>query len=225
MITLRNVTKIYSARPALKALDNINMEVKRGEFVAVFGRSGSGKTTLLNIIGTLTHPTSGEIFVNGKNLSSLSEKELAKFRNQEVGFVFQTFHILPSRTAIENVSLPLRISDEHFDKAEIEDKAINALDAVGLKDKAFDFPHTLSGGQIQRVAIARALVMNPLLLIADEPTGNLDAQTSREIVLTFKKLHEEKKITLMVATHDELIAESADRVVKIEAGRIKENQP
>lgn len=225
MITLRNVTKIYSARPAMKALDNINMEVKRGEFVAVFGRSGSGKTTLLNIIGTLTKPTSGEIFVNGKNLSSLSEKELAKFRNQGIGFVFQTFHILPNRTAIENVSLPLRISDEHFDKAEIEDKAMNALDAVGLKDKAFDFPHTLSGGQIQRVAIARALVMNPPLLLADEPTGNLDVQTSKEIILTFKKLHEEKKITLMVATHDELIAESANRVVEIEAGRIKESQP
>lgn len=224
MITLRKVTKIYPSRPSIKALKDINMEVKSGEFVAIFGRSGSGKTTLLNIVGTLTRPTSGEIFLRGNNLSVLNEKELAKLRNSQIGFVFQTFYILPDRTALENVSLPLRLADRHFDEEERKNKAKKALEAVGLKDRADDFPSTLSGGQIQRVAIARALVMNPPLLLADEPTGNLDTETAKEIITTFKKLHKERKITLLVATHDELIAESADRVIEIETGEIREKK-
>lgn len=223
MIALRKVTKIYPTRPSYKALNNIDMDIKKGDFVAIFGKSGSGKTTLLNIVGTLTRPTSGEVFVNGKNLISLNERELAKFRNREIGFIFQTFHILPDRTAIENVALPLRLADQNFRKAEIINKAMEALNSVGLKERAYDFPKALSGGQIQRIAIARALVTNPPLLLADEPTGNLDSETSKEIIGTFKKLHEERKITLLVATHDELIAKNADKVVEIDAGEIKDS--
>lgn len=220
MISLKGVEKVYQSDPPRAALSGINLEVPKGEFLAVFGRSGSGKTTLLNMIGALAAPTAGTVSVDGMDINRLSERDRARFRNGKIGFIFQSFHILPDRSAIENVLLPARLASVPVHNG--REKAMAALDRVGLADRADSMPSSLSGGQLQRVAVARALLMNPPILLADEPTGNLDLQTSREIIEIFKRLHKEESITFIVVTHDEPIAESADRVVHLENGAIME---
>lgn len=220
MIQLEAVDKLYPSNPPRVALRGVDLRVKRGEFVAVIGRSGSGKTTLLNLIGALSRPTLGTISLDGVNIAGISERERAALRNGRIGYVFQAFHILPDRTALENVILPALLAPHKIPDA--KDRALAALERVGLGDRADSYPSSLSGGQLQRVAIARALMMKPVILLADEPTGNLDSETSLEIVDLFKCLHKEESLTLLVVTHEELVARAADRVLHIDAGKIVE---
>jgi len=221
VIRLEGVEKIYRAEPPRVALRDVNLRVRRGEFVAIVGRSGSGKTTILNLIGTLSRPTAGEITLDQQNVARMSERERAALRNGKIGYVFQSFNILPDLTAVENVLLPARLAPRKIPDA--YNRALAALERVSLKDRADSYPSSLSGGAIQRVAIARALMMKPAILLADEPTGNLDSETSLEIVELFRSLHKEEGLTLLVVTHEEPVSRVADRVLHIEAGRICEN--
>jgi putative ABC transport system ATP-binding protein len=195
----------------------MNLEIKNGEFVAIVGPSGSGKSTLMNIIGLLDVPDSGSYILNGKEVAKLSLDELAEIRNQKIGFVFQQFHLLPKTTAKENVEIPLIYSD----KKDITGLAVSALKLVGLEERINHVSTELSGGQQQRVAIARALVNDPELILADEPTGNLDSKSGLEIMSIFQKLNRSGK-TIVLITHDQKIAEHANRVVKIVDGKISE---
>lgn len=221
MISLKGIEKIFPSVPPHVALQGVDLEVSRGEFLAIFGRSGSGKTTLLNIVGALSGPTSGTVSVDGMDLSHMTELKRAGFRNLKIGFVFQSFHLLPDRTALENVLLPARLASQPVPDS--VQRARASLEKVGLIDRADSYPSALSGGQLQRVAIARALMMKPILLLADEPTGNLDLETSKEIIDLFKLLHKDENLTLLVVTHDTLIADNADRILKLEQGRIVED--
>lgn len=202
----------------LQALDDITLSIKDGEFVAIMGPSGSGKSTLANIIGGLDEPSDGTISVDNEDLSKTSDQFLSSYRNKKIGFVFQTFNLQPHLTALENVILPLI-----FAKMRSKDriaKAKESLAAVGLADRMKHKPTELSGGQRQRVSIARALTNDPQIIIADEPTGNLDSKKSEEIIDLLKKLNREQKITLIIITHDINIARQADRVINIHDGRI-----
>lgn len=196
------------------------MHVERGEFVAIVGTSGSGKTTLLNILGALATPTGGEVNVDGVRIDLMTEREKADFRNRKIGHVFQAFHILPDRSALANVMLPALLANRRVNDA--RERAISCLKRVGLADKSKSHPSSLSGGQLQRIAIARALMMTPSILLADEPTGNLDTHTTGEIVALFHALHEEEKLTLVVVTHEDVVAKSAQRVLHLEEGVIVE---
>ena len=202
----------------MAALDGVSLDIARRSFVAVVGRSGSGKSTLLNIIGGLTIPSSGRVIVDDIDVGSVGARDLAGFRNQKIGFVFQAFHVLADRTALENVILPTRFAGHQMPDA--RGRAIECLDKVGLSDRADTVCSALSGGQLQRVAIARALVMKPPLLLADEPTGNLDTITGKEILELFSILHREEGLTLMVVTHEENVAQAADEVLTLDAGKI-----
>jgi len=217
MIKMQNITRIYSKNNsvAVKAVQNVSLEVECGEFVAIMGASGSGKSTLMNIIGCLDRPTSGEYFLDGENVSRLSDDELARNRNSKIGFVFQQFHLLSRTNALENVELPLLYS-EH---SNITKLARQALEVVGLADRIHHHPGELSGGEQQRVAIARALVNNPELLLADEPTGNLDSRSGLEAISVFQRLNADG-ITIVLVTHAQEIAEHAKRIVRIKDGKI-----
>lgn len=204
------------------ALKGVSITIRKGEYVAFMGPSGSGKSTLMNIIGCLDSPTSGIYILNGKDVSDMSENELAEVRNKEIGFVFQTFNLLPRQSSLENVALPLIYAG--FNKTDRSEKAQGVLESVGLGDRSSHKPNELSGGQRQRVAVARALVNDPSILLADEPTGNLDTRTSYEIMQLFAEIHA-KGNTIIMVTHEEDIARYAHRIVRLRDGLIESDVP
>lgn len=219
LIKFENITKIYdTGETKVRALNNISYSVREGSFLAIMGPSGSGKSTLMNIIGCLDRPTSGKYFFEGDEVSTLDKNKLARIRNRKIGFVFQNFNLLPRTTALENTELPLLYSNISG-KQRIQ-IARQALSSVGLEGREHHRTNQLSGGEQQRVAIARALVNDPSLLLADEPTGNLDTKTGAEILEIFKRLNEEKKITLVVVTHDAEIARIAQQKLYLRDGEI-----
>jgi len=224
MIELENVTKIYKlGQNVVHALDGINLEIKAGEIAAVMGPSGSGKSTLMAILGCLDVPTEGVYRLEGEPVEKLNENQLAQVRSRKVGFVFQQFNLLPRTSALENVMLPLLYDGVHG-KARTE-KAKAALETVGLADRMNHRPNQLSGGEQQRVAIARAMVNNPTILLADEPTGNLDTKTGEEIIGLFQKLHEENGQTVVYVTHDAFIARHTQRIIRLVDGKIISDEP
>ena len=202
----------------VKAVQDTNIEIKMGEFVAIIGKSGSGKSTLLHLLGGLDYPTSGKVYIKDKDIFNMSEDELAVFRRQKIGFVFQAFNLVSSINVYENVVLPLGLDDKEPDEKYIDD----ILDTLGIKDKVENLPSTLSGGQQQRVAIARALATKPDIVLADEPTGNLDSKTGEEVISTLKLSAEKYGQTLVIITHNEEIAQLADRILVIEDGKVAE---
>jgi putative ABC transport system ATP-binding protein len=219
IIEIDNIKKYYKVgTQVVKALRSVSIDIYKGEYVAIMGASGSGKSTLMNIIGCLDTPTSGKYILNGKDVSSMSDDNLAEIRNSEIGFVFQVFNLLPRNTALENVMLPLVYSG--IKKAERKRLAEETLLDVGLDDRMTHRPNELSGGQRQRVAIARALVNKPALLLADEPTGNLDSKISEEIMKLFAQIHK-KGNTLLMVTHEEDIAKHAHRIIRLKDGEVE----
>jgi len=219
MIETKNLTKEYQVgSQKVKALDGIDLNVDKGEFISIMGPSGSGKTTLMNIIGCLDSPSNGSYTLNNKSVSDLSENQLAKIRNKEIGFVFQSFHLLARNSALENVMLPLKYAGSDKKTAIIKSK--ESLDRVGLSDRYDHSPSELSGGQQQRVAIARALVNQPSILFADEPTGNLDSKTGDDVMNIFKQLNSNGQ-TIILITHEDSIAKQSNRIITIMDGLIK----
>jgi putative ABC transport system ATP-binding protein len=224
MIELENVSKIYKmGQSKVNALDGINLQIQAGEMAAVMGPSGSGKSTLMAILGCLDVPSIGVYRLEGEPVEKLNENQLAQVRSRKVGFVFQQFNLLPRTSALENVMLPL-LYDGVKGKARIE-KAKTALEIVGLADRMNHRPNQLSGGEQQRVAIARALVNDPTILLADEPTGNLDTKTGEEIIGLFQRLHEEKGQTVVYVTHDAFIARHTQRIIRLVDGKIISDEP
>lgn len=223
IIRVKNLVKIYQMGDIeLRALDGVTIDISKGDFVAVMGASGSGKSTFMNIIGCLDKPTSGEYFIENENALHLTENALAELRNKKIGFIFQSFNILTRTTAIENVELPL-LYDHRVSSKERRQRAFEALKSVGLEHKVNSLPNQLSGGQQQRVAIARALVNNPLIIMADEPTGNLDSKTSIEIMQLFQELNK-KGITIVMVTHEPDIAGFALSTIVFKDGKIISNE-
>ncbi len=218
MIDARNLVKIYkTGEVEFNALRGVSLSVQAGEFLAIMGPSGSGKSTMLNLLGCLDTPTSGEYYLDGEKVSDLSHKELAHIRNKKIGFVFQGFNLLPRASVLENVELPLIYSD--VEARERKDRALKRLEEMGIPEKANNHPNELSGGQRQRVAIARAIVNNPGLILADEPTGNLDSKTGQEVMKLIKSLNDAGTTVIMV-THEEDIAAWARRTVRFRDGQI-----
>jgi putative ABC transport system ATP-binding protein len=218
MIEIKNITKIYASGDVkTNALSGVSFTIKDGEFVAIMGPSGSGKSTLMHILGALDTPTSGTYFLDGQDVSTLSDDELAEIRRNKIGFVFQSFNLLPRATVLRNVTLPLIYAEVKAE--EREKRARAALTAAGLDETHYNhLSNQLSGGQVQRVAIARALVNNPSLILADEPTGNLDTKTGEIVLGTFQKLNQEQGRTIVLITHEHDIAEHADRIIFIRDG-------
>ena len=221
MIKLENIYKTYElSGEKITALDNINLEIKEGEFVSIIGKSGSGKSTMLNVLGMLDDWDSGEYILDGIKASDLRGNEVAKIRNQKMGFVYQNFNLLPKLSAVENVALPLMYSGKS--NKENMKVAKEYLDLVGLSDKIYNKPTQLSGGQQQRVAIARALVNQPKILFADEPTGALDSKTSKDIMSLIQRVWKEQVITVIMVTHDNGLASQANRIIRVSDGKILE---
>lgn len=213
-----DIHKIYShAQGDLEVLRGVSLEIKEGEAMAILGSSGAGKSTLLQIMGTLDHPTKGELVCEGRNLLAMNDEELSAFRSKEMGFVFQFHHLLGEFTAVENIMIPCRIAGENPKQA--REKALHLLDFMGLAERAEHYPNQLSGGELQRIAIARALVRHPKILFADEPTGNLDSQTSAKIQDLFFRLKEEMKLALVVVTHDLTFATRFPKVYRMKDGQ------
>ena len=221
-IEARDLVKTYvlSEDHRVEALRGLSVRVNEGEFLSVLGPSGSGKSTLMHILGCLDQPTSGEYLLMGRDVARLAGNERARIRNEEIGFVFQSFHLLPRASALENVELPMLYGASRPGRAKRRTAAAEALAAVGLSDRATHAPSQLSGGQQQRVAIARALANRPRLLLADEPTGNLDTRTGREILETFARLNADRGLTVVMITHDRQVARYAHRSVELRDGRI-----
>lgn len=219
MMEVVDVTKHYpQGRRIVKALQGVSMRIEAGEFVSIMGPSGSGKSTLMHLFGALDTPTSGEVFFQGRNLSQLSDKEMSTLRRSQIGFVFQFFNLLPTLTAVENVALPLLLAGQRRGRA--LEPAQAGLDRVGLSDRASHYPDEMSGGEMQRVAIARALVINPEAVLCDEPTGNLDSATSKEILKLLRSLPEPGKRSVVMVTHDAEAAAFGDRIVHIRDGKV-----
>lgn len=219
LIRVQNLMKIYNpGENEVRALDDVSLDIGQGEFVAIIGQSGSGKSTFMNMLGCLDVPTSGHYFLNGKDVSSLSDDELSEIRNQEIGFIFQGFNLIQNLAALENVELPLIY--RNVPAAERRRLSEESLKRVGLEKRMDHKPTEMSGGQQQRVAIARALAAAPPLILADEPTGNLDSKSSREIMDILRKLHTEGR-TVILITHDDKIAQSAKRIIRIMDGKIE----
>ncbi|REJ78430.1 MAG: ABC transporter ATP-binding protein [Acidobacteria bacterium] len=222
LIKMRGIWKTYQmGNEQLHALREVSFDVRRGEYLAIIGPSGSGKSTLMNLIGCLDTPTKGEYWINGEQVAKMSDDELARIRNKEIGFVFQTFNLLARATALHNVELPLIYAG--IGSGERHDRAVDALSSVELGDRITHRPNELSGGQRQRVAIARALVNQPSILLADEPTGALDTHTSAEIMNLFEKLHADGN-TIIVVTHEAEVAERAHRIITIRDGEIEKDE-
>ncbi len=221
MLVCKNICKsYYLGKERINALKNINLTINKGEFAAITGESGSGKSTLMNILGCLDRQSEGEYFIDDKNVSRLSSRALSLVRGKQLGFVFQSFNLIPSLSALENVQLPLYYREVSLKKR--RERARRALQLVGMEERMHHLPSQLSGGQQQRVAVARAIVGNPLVILADEPTGNLDQKNSMEVLLLLKKLSKEGT-TVVLVTHDNAIAQSADRIIRITNGKIDES--
>lgn len=214
-----NLKKYYGeGENIVKAIDNTNINIFQGEFVAIVGKSGSGKSTLLHMLGALDKPTSGEVIIDNKYISTMKEEKLAIFRRRKIGFIFQYYNLIPSINVWENIVLPIGLDSRRVDKDFVND----ILDTLGLKEKKHNMPNTLSGGQQQRVAIARALASKPSIILADEPTGNLDSKTEEEVLTLLKLTAKKYNQTIVMITHDEGIAQMADRIICIEDGKVVE---
>ena len=222
VISIKNLVKnYYVGNQTVRALRGVDIDINRGEYVAIMGPSGSGKSTLMNILGALDTPTSGDYLLNGTNVSHLVDDQLAEIRNKEIGFVFQTFNLLQRYSALENVTLPLIYAG--VPKSERQEKALKVLGNVGLEDRVTHKPNELSGGQRQRVAVARALINNPSIILADEPTGNLDSKTSEDIMKLIADIHDQGN-TVIVVTHENDIAQKAERVIRLWDGEVESDQ-
>lgn len=221
ILDVKNLSKIYGKGDTMvKALDNVSFSVEQGEFVAIIGPSGSGKSTLLHILGGVDTPTSGHVIINDTDISTLDETALAIFRRRQIGLVYQFYNLIPILTVEENLTLPLLLDGRKPDKKQIA----SLVERLGLSQRLTHLPNQLSGGQQQRVSIGRALVNNPALMLADEPTGNLDSENSREIVSLLRQFNKELNQTVIIITHDEKIALSADRIISIEDGKITRDE-
>mgnify|MGYP002507993542 FL=1 len=221
ILEVKNLSKTYGKGDTMvKALDNVSFSVEQGEFVAIIGPSGSGKSTMLHILGGVDTPTSGQVIINNTDISTLNETALAIFRRRQIGLIYQFYNLIPILTVEENLTLPLLLDGRKPDKR-ITD---NLIEKLGLSKRLTHLPNQLSGGQQQRVSIGRALVNNPALLLADEPTGNLDSENSKEIITLLRKFNKEQKQTVIIITHDEKIALAADRVISIEDGKITRDE-
>lgn len=219
ILKTKNLCEYYgNGENEVKALQDVNIEIERGEFVAVVGKSGSGKSTLLHMLGGLDHPTDGKVYIGKKNIFSYKEDELAVFRRRKIGFIFQSFNLISSLNVWENIIFPISLDGKKIDEAFLKD----IIQTLGLEKKLHNLPNTLSGGQQQRVAIARAIASKPEILLADEPTGNLDSKTSAEVMGMLKMSVEKYGQTLVMITHDEDIAQIADRILVIEDGKVAE---
>lgn len=220
ILETRDLVKRYRmGQQEVHALNGVTLLVETGDFVAIMGRSGSGKSTLLNMVGCLDRPTSGSVYLDGAEVSALPEQELPKIRRQKVGFVFQHFNLVPTLTALENVMLPLKYA--HVPSGEARRRATDMLAAIEMSDRLNHRPSQLSGGEQQRVAIARALVNHPAVVLADEPTGEVDTQTAVNIIQLMKRLNESMQQTLLIVTHDSMVAETAKRIIRLKDGRIE----
>lgn len=221
ILEVTNLSKTYgTGETQVKALDNVSFSVEQGEFVAIIGPSGSGKSTLLHILGGVDVPTSGSVVINGVDISNLDETALAIFRRRQIGLIYQFYNLIPILTVKENLTLPLLLDGRKPDERVVND----LLKTLGLTERVNHLPNQLSGGQQQRVSIGRALINNPALMLADEPTGNLDSENSREIVSLLRKFNKENNQTVIIITHDERIAMSADRVISVEDGKITRDE-
>lgn len=219
IIELKNIEKIYGSLVKTQVLFDLNLDFEEGSFSSIIGQSGSGKSTLLNIMGTLDTPTSGKLIIDGKNTEGMNKNKLAELRNETMGFIFQFHHLLPEFTALENVLMPYRIKNANPPK-EIYERANELLDLVGLSKVKNNLATMMSGGQQQRTAIARALINNPKIIFADEPTGNLDSESTENIYNLLRDINEKFKTTFIIVTHDRKIAEKADRIIEIKDGKI-----
>lgn len=221
ILEVKNLCKTYGkGETEVKALNNVSFSVDKGEFVAIIGPSGSGKSTLLHILGGVDVPTSGSVIINGEDISKLNETALAIFRRRQIGLIYQFYNLIPILTVEENLTLPLRLDGRKPDERQTE----YLVKTLGLDNRLDHLPNQLSGGQQQRVSIGRALINNPALMLADEPTGNLDSENSKEIVSLLRKFNKEQNQTVIIITHDERIALAADRIIEIEDGKIKRDE-